>query len=180
MSDKKINKVLWWLSLPVMMLTLILANALQWIKPSDYDKLLSIIPYKWQLTIYLTIILSLIIALLYRKAFPVTSSEKNDQQLKSEVTNNTQESIPMPIKKGEMENDHDILMGDLSLSEKLKLQIFLKENRKVIFTQYDSDIKNLCYNRILRCDKYNPNSPSEIIIKEWAWKWINENKEKLS
>ena len=147
---------------------LILANALQWINPADYDKLLIIVPYRWQLIIYLIIILLLVVTLLYRKAFPIVLSNEAEK-LKDELRNDG----------GAQTNNHEITMKNLSPAEASILMIFLNSESKVILTQYDSIVKILIRNDVLSCLKYNDQSVSEISIREWAWEWINKNEDEL-
>ena len=129
MSDKKSSKILWWLGSLIALLTLILTNALQWIKPSDYSRLLSIIPYNWQLTIWLLIIISMLIAFLYTKAFHKPLN-KYPGKIISDVQLEPQKMHPSEI--------HNRLSG-LSQKEKELLQTFFQQDTRTLrISMYNS------------------------------------------
>ncbi len=70
MKDIKRRKALWWLGLLSAILLLLLRILAQWTTEDSYKKLFPTIPYKWQLLIWLLIIVLILLAFTYRKAFP--------------------------------------------------------------------------------------------------------------
>jgi hypothetical protein len=74
---------------------------------------------------------------------------------------------------------HEKTMQNLSPSEASIISLFLDENTKVIKIKYDSIVKVLIRNDVLKCLEYSNSSASEIMIREWAWEWINKNESKL-
>ncbi len=88
MGDKKLDKAIMWLSFLLALLILLLSNSLSWLNDVDYNKLLKIIPYKWQLTIWMMIIISLIFALVYTKYL---SKPRQDKVFIPELKNKPEE-----------------------------------------------------------------------------------------
>lgn len=90
MSDKKSSKVLWWLASMIALLAVLLSHVLQWIREDDYKWILEQVPYKWQLTIWFMIIISMLIVYFYTKAFPKstddTSEPKQETPPQNELT----------------------------------------------------------------------------------------------
>jgi len=130
------------------------------------------ISYKLLLCFWLLTTLILLYLLSSQKLYsnyndaPTSNSEAKLNELKNSSNQSTEDNF-----ESRMEN--------LSPAEASKLMRFLEEKNKVIIAKYDSIIKVLIRNEVLSCLKYNAQSPSEIMISEWAWKWINENKDKL-
>ncbi|MCL5027705.1 MAG: super-infection exclusion protein B [Bacteroidetes bacterium] len=170
MNDSKKNKGILWLGFLLSLLILLLSNALSWLDDSDYNWILSRVPYKWQLTIWVMIILSLVFSLLYNKIFFISKVDYGKQELKNE-------SVDVD---NQLTGTNNGIMENLSSAEAAILMIFLDENSKVIKLKYDSLAKVLMRNGVLRCLKYDGTLPKqEIMIEEWAWEWVNRNKEKL-
>lgn len=140
MSDIKTSKVLWWLGFLIALLTIILANALQWIDADDYNKLLSIIPYKWQLTIWLLIIILMLIALFYNKAFPKPLN-KYPGKIISTIQQEPAKMHPSEIHKR---------LNGLSQKEKELLQEFVqKDTRTLKLSLHDPIADGLRSNGVL-------------------------------
>ncbi len=155
-----------WLGFLLSLLLLLLANALSWLDDSFYNMLLSVMPYKWQLTILMMMIIALLFALGYSRSF-----SKPIEDIPNQPDPNTLDAL--------FSKEHENILLNLSPDEKTILKTFLNENKKVINMWHDPIVKVLIRNNILRCLEYNSHLPSEIMIEEWAWAWINRNTDKL-
>ena len=119
MNDKISNKILWWLGCLLAILMLLLEFPLQWLNDFDYNKLLQIVPYKWQLLIWLLTILLIILAFTYRKAFP-----KSIEDTSSSIGN-----ITTPPEKLTSREIHFRLNG-LTKPEKELMRRFYQEDSR--------------------------------------------------
>jgi len=94
MNDKKLNNILWWLGCLLGILILLLGVLTQWMTDDDYNKLLRIIPYKWQLLLWLLVVVLILLLYTYHKAFPNFNSgnfvQKSSLQIRNQLKNLTQ------------------------------------------------------------------------------------------
>lgn len=167
MKDK--NKTILWLGIISTLIVAIIMLLLSWLNDSDYDQILLVIPYKWQLHTFLILILFLLFIIIYTKNFTIKNDVKVPEA-KSEVE----------CKDSKLPSAEEKIMENLSPAEASLLNKFIESKNKVIAVRYGPIVKVLIRNNVLRCLKYNnPPTLSEIVIEEWAWEWIHKNKSNL-
>lgn len=172
MKNYNINKGLLWLGLILSIIFLLLANIFSWVKDQDYDYLLTIIGYKWQLTFFILIILAFIFILVYQHVF----YEKEDKKHNIELNDNPKDVLVKNILNSE--DGHENIMNNLSPEEKEILSQYLINNTKSLDFYDSAVLRTLVKNGIL----FNPYSgyilgdKRDFTLEEWAWKYINQKK----
>jgi len=175
MNDKKTNKGLLWLSFLLALIILLLSNALSWLTDSDYNMFLSVVPYKWQLTIFLMLTVSLIFALIYTNIFRLNESNNNSSLTSSSLKTEKQQDEELKIKR-------EKLMKNLSPSELSILWLFVHAGSKsYVLQKSDGSVLSLRKNGIL----YTPNliridnTETAFLLRDWAWEYLQEHKGEL-
>ena len=87
MNDNKFNKILWWLGCLLGILILLLGVLAQWLTDYDYNKLLLIIPYRWQLILWLLVVVIILLLFTYHKTFPNFNSRNPEQNSSLQIRN---------------------------------------------------------------------------------------------
>jgi hypothetical protein len=169
---KNINKELFWLGFVLSIIFLLLANIFSWIKDKDYEYLLTIIGYKWQVTFFLLIIFVLVFMIIYQKVFKdreiVGHNNPSDDKLKETLLKNV--------------TNNEESMDNLSSEEKDIISKYLQNNTKTLEFYDSAVLRTLVKNHIL----FNPYSgyilgnKRDFTLEEWAWKYINNNKNKFN
>lgn len=171
-----INKGLLWLGFILSIISLLLTNIFSWIKDQDYDYLLTIIGYKWQLTFFVLIILILLFSLIYIKVF----SKKENIQQNIEVDNKPKDVVLKNISNKKYA--HEEIMNNLSREEKEILSQYLKNNTKSMDFYDSAVLRTLVKNGVLfnPYNSYVLGNTRDFTLEEWAWKFINRNKNKFN
>lgn len=171
-----VNKGLLWLAFILSIIFLLLTNIFSWIKDEDYDYLLSIIGYKWQLTFFVLIILALIFILVYKNIFYEKATKDQSIQLNEKHNDILFNNI------SPNEEDHKDIMNNLSREEKEILSQYFKNNTKSLDFYDSAVLRTLVKNGVL----FNPfrghysGDKRDFTLEEWAWKYINKNKNKFN
>ena len=162
------SKGILWLGLISSIIFLLLNNIFSWVKDKDYNYLLTVVDYKWQLNLFVLIILALIFYIIYQRIF-------NSKKTKLENTTLSN------IKLQDNENERTEMMNNLSQEEKEILSEYVKSNTK---SQqfYDSAItQNLVKNGIL-FEPYNTHAlgaKRAFNLEEWVWEFLIKNRHKF-
>lgn len=174
MNDTKTNKGLLWLALITSLLFLVLSNALSWLDDSDYSKLLIIVPYKWQLTILMSVIISLLFAYVYTRIFFDNGLINSKPETKINSISKSKDETK------DSEKTHEQIMQNLSGGEKSILLEYLRASDISREFKPSGTIDGMVRNGIL----FTPYSrvsgyPVTYNLEPWAWEYLNKHKKEL-